>query len=198
MEVSVLACGTNMLQTVVQEQADTVLTYALDKGINLIVTSAAYRVIEPMVAEAVGDRRDEFHLATTTDHWSAKWARSDVENSLKVFRTDFIDIYQIGGISRPRGLELASAKGGAVEALGGQTRRKNRSDRHSRSRPTCFGEGDLDGALRHSPVLPEHSGARAMQRMPGMREDLSIQRIDHPHREERCAEHGLAPSVPIP
>jgi predicted aldo/keto reductase-like oxidoreductase len=117
MRVSVLACGTNMLGSLVQDQANAILNYALDKGINFIVTSAAYRVVETMIAEAVGHRRDEFYLATTTDHRSAKWAKADIENSLKIFKTDFIDVYQIGGITLQRALDLALDPRGAVEAL---------------------------------------------------------------------------------
>jgi len=94
-----------------------VLNYVLDKGINFIVTSAAYRVIEPMIAEAVAYRRDEFWLASTTDHRTAKWAKADIENSLKTFGTDFIDLYQVGGVAHQRALDLVLAPGGAMEAL---------------------------------------------------------------------------------
>jgi len=104
-----------MLGSLLQDQANAILNYALDKGINFIVTSAAYRVVETMITEAVGHRRDEFYLATTTDHRSAKWAKADIENSLKIFKTDFIDVYQIGEITLQRALDLALDPRGAVE-----------------------------------------------------------------------------------
>lgn len=117
MKVSVLGAGSNALSQYSQEQANIIYNYALDSGINFVVTSAAYNVVEPKIAEAIAERKDEFHLATTTDHRSAKYAQVDIENSLRLFKTDQIELYQVGGVRNQRAIDLALAPEGAMEAL---------------------------------------------------------------------------------
>jgi len=117
LSVSVLGAGSNALAEYSQEQAGFIYNYALDQGVNFIVTSAAYQVVEPKIAKAVADRKDEFCLATTTDHRGAKNAKADIENSLRLFRTDHIELYQVGGVRNQRAVDLALEPGGAMDAL---------------------------------------------------------------------------------
>jgi len=117
LRVSAIACGSNSLKAYSQEQANIAYNHAIDKGVNLILTSAAYGSVESMISEAVSHRRDDFYIATTTDHRSAEGAWRDIENSLRVFKTGYIDVYQVGGIRDQEGVDKVFASGGAMEAL---------------------------------------------------------------------------------
>lgn len=116
LKVSAVASGSH-IQRMPQEQCNIAYNYALDHGVNLIFTSAAYMVAEAKITAAVGHRRKEFHIVTTTDYRDAEHAAKQIDESLKIFKTDYIDIYNIGGIRKPEIIDQALAPGGALEAL---------------------------------------------------------------------------------
>jgi aryl-alcohol dehydrogenase-like predicted oxidoreductase len=106
MEVSVLGfggaeIGLNPNQT--QHDVDVLLNSALDSGLNLIDTAAAYKSSEKLIGEAVGKRRKEFYLITkcgalegfTRSDWSKKGILETVETSLRNLKTDYLDIVQL-------------------------------------------------------------------------------------------------------
>jgi len=115
--VSTLACGTH-IKPFSQEECDVFFNYALDRGINVIVTSAAYLTAEAKISRAVGHRRDDFVIATTTDYRDALEVGKEVDRSLGIFDTDHIDIYQIGAIHRRSDdLDRVLKPDGALRAL---------------------------------------------------------------------------------
>ena len=86
------------------------LNRALDLGINLIDSSAAYRWSEELIAKYVGHRRDEFIFATKcgsgrvlqpdgewvqTLDYSAKAIAPNIDRSLERLKTDHVDILLI-------------------------------------------------------------------------------------------------------
>lgn len=119
MRVSVLGCGTNALSTVSQEQANIVLNYALDKGINLVETGSkrTYGVIEEMVGRAIADRRDEIWIVNKSIALTAGEILRDVDQSLSSLMTDHIDLYQLGNIRFRNQLERVLAPNGALQGL---------------------------------------------------------------------------------
>ncbi len=88
-----------------QTQADVteLLNSALDAGLNLVDTAAAYKTSETMIGEAIGKRRKEFYLITkcgalegfTRFDWSKKGILETIEQSLRNFKTDYLDIAQL-------------------------------------------------------------------------------------------------------
>ena len=116
LKVSAVVSGSHISRTP-QEQCNVAYNHALDKGVNLIFTSAAYKVAEEKIAKAVGNRRDEFYIVTTTDYRSAERAGKEIDQSLKYFNTDYIDIYNIGGVRKPETIDQVLGPGGAMEAL---------------------------------------------------------------------------------
>ena len=117
LNVPVLACGSNLVWSTPQKVLDDVFNYAIDKGVNLFVTSAAYVIAEQKISIAIGHRRDDVFIATTTDHRSAKRARVDIVNSFKIFDTDYIDIYMIGGVRRMDTVDRIFSGDGVLKVL---------------------------------------------------------------------------------
>jgi len=106
MEVSALGfggaeIGYNDNQT--QEDVNTLLNSALDAGLNVIDTAAAYKVSEELIGNAVSKRRKDFYLLTkcgaldafTRFDWSKKGVLETIENSLRLLKTDYLDIAQL-------------------------------------------------------------------------------------------------------
>lgn len=106
MEVSVLGfggaeIGYNPNQT--QDDVNDLLNSALDAGLNVIDTAAAYKVSEELIGKAVSTRRSEFYLLTkcgaldafTRFDWSKKGILETIEQSLRALKTDHLDIAQL-------------------------------------------------------------------------------------------------------
>lgn len=83
------------------------LNSALDSGLNVIDTAAAYKTSEELIGKAVSDRRKEFYLLTkcgaldafTREDWSKKGILETIENSLRNLKTDYLDIAQLHSCS---------------------------------------------------------------------------------------------------
>jgi aryl-alcohol dehydrogenase-like predicted oxidoreductase len=130
MEVSVLGfggaeIGYNASQT--QEDVNLLLNSALDAGLNVIDTAAAYKTSEELIGKAVGKRRKEYYLLTkcgaldgfTREDWSKKGILETIVNSLRALKTDYLDIAQLHSCSMEilrqgdciEGLQRAQEKG---------------------------------------------------------------------------------------
>lgn len=83
------------------------LNSALDAGLNVIDTAAAYKTSEELIGKAVSSRRKEFYLLTkcgaldafTREDWSKKGILETIENSLRNLKTDYLDIAQLHSCS---------------------------------------------------------------------------------------------------
>lgn len=90
-----------------QETVEELLNSALDAGLNVIDTAAAYKTSEQLIGNAVGKRRREFFLLTkcgaldafTREDWSKKGILETIENSLRNLKTDYLDIAQLHSCS---------------------------------------------------------------------------------------------------
>jgi aryl-alcohol dehydrogenase-like predicted oxidoreductase len=123
MQVSVLGfggaeIGYNPNQT--QEDVNILLGSALDAGLNVIDTAAAYKTSEKMIGEAVGKRRKEYYLLTkcgaldgfARSDWSKKGILETIETSLRNLKTDYLDIAQLHSCD-----SVTLHRGEAIEAL---------------------------------------------------------------------------------
>lgn len=122
MEFSVLGFGGAEIGwsgETVEPVAD-LLNSALDAGLNVIDTAAAYKTSEQLIGAAIGDRRKDFYLLTkcgaldafTREDWSKKGILETIENSLRNLKTDHLDIAQLHSCSA----EILR-RGEAIEAL---------------------------------------------------------------------------------
>jgi aryl-alcohol dehydrogenase-like predicted oxidoreductase len=106
LEVSVLGFGGAEIgydDSQTQENVSQLLNAALDAGLNVIDTAAAYKTSEELIGEAVGKRRKDFYLLTkcgaldgfTRSDWSKKGILETIETSLRALKTDYLDIAQL-------------------------------------------------------------------------------------------------------
>jgi uncharacterized protein len=100
-----------------EDTAVALVRKAYDAGITLYDTANLYRDSEKKMGRALGDVRDKVILATKTVRRDGPGALEQLENSLRMLRTDYIDLYQLHQISHEEDLEKAVAPGGAMETL---------------------------------------------------------------------------------
>ena len=91
-------------------QAERVLNSALDAGITFLDTAECYGSSEELVGNAVSHRRDEYVLATKAGHvpqsstgepWTGETARDSIDNSLRLLKTDWVDLVQVHAYDIP-------------------------------------------------------------------------------------------------
>src|SRR5580658_6765705 len=115
-DVTILSYGAMELRgqprgpEIAEQDAGRLLNAVLDSGINLIDTSPDYGRSEELIGRYVGQRRDEFFLASKCGcllevpadarppyphDYSPANVRADVEQSLRRLRTDRLDLVQV-------------------------------------------------------------------------------------------------------
>ncbi|MCX7781303.1 MAG: aldo/keto reductase [Negativicutes bacterium] len=100
-----------------REEASAVLRRAYEKGINFYDTANAYRDSEQKIGDTFAGMRDQVIYATKTIKRDGPGAQEQLENSLRMLRTDYIDLYQLHQVSQERDWQAITAPGGALEAV---------------------------------------------------------------------------------
>jgi len=112
--VTALGYGAMELRNMEEQASVRLLNEVLESGITYIDTSPDYRLSETFIGKAIAHRRDEFYLATkcgchvdgrgnpqAPSHiWSHERLLANIEQSLRLLKTDHIDVWQLHG-TRP-------------------------------------------------------------------------------------------------
>jgi aryl-alcohol dehydrogenase-like predicted oxidoreductase len=108
-----------------------IINRAIDLGVNYIDTAAAYGRprdqskprwelngwSQTYIGEVMATRRKEVFLASKTDDRTRDGSLRLLEQSLKLLRTDHLDLWQLHNVMRDEQIEQIFAKDGAIEAL---------------------------------------------------------------------------------
>jgi aryl-alcohol dehydrogenase-like predicted oxidoreductase len=91
---------------------------ALDCGVTYLDTARSYRDgdDERVIGEAIAGRRHQIVLATKSGRRDALGAREELETSLRLLGTDYVDIWQLHHLNTAPEREQALGPGGALEA----------------------------------------------------------------------------------
>ena len=86
--------GALPIQRITKEEAAKLLRKAYDGGITYFDTARAYSDSEEKIGYALSDVRNHIYLATKTAATTAEGFWKDLETSLRLLKTDCIDVYQ--------------------------------------------------------------------------------------------------------
>ena len=102
-----------------EEDAYELINTSLNEGINYIDTAPSYAngLSEENIGEVMKTRRDETILATKTQRRDYDGVMREIEASLNRLKTDYIDIYQLHGLSNLGDVTSVLSENGAVKAL---------------------------------------------------------------------------------
>lgn len=98
-------------------EAVKILQYSLERGITFYDTANAYKDSEDKIGQAFSHCRTKVIIATKTGRRDAAGATAHLENSLRMFRSDYIDLYQLHQVSQEKDWQAITAPGGALEAV---------------------------------------------------------------------------------
>lgn len=108
------AFGALPIQRISKEQAALLLQKAYRAGITFFDTARAYSDSEEKIGYALHDVRAEITIATKTMATDADGFFADLEKSLCMLRTDYIDLYQF---HNPAACPMPGDKSGLYEAM---------------------------------------------------------------------------------
>lgn len=111
LSVTVLGYGAMELRSLPESEATPLMNAVLDQGINYIDTSPDYGSSEEYIGKAIAHRRNEYFLASkcgcnidpagkgkTPPHlWTRSQLLRNIENSLRLLKTDYLDVWQLHG-----------------------------------------------------------------------------------------------------
>ncbi|MCL2433008.1 MAG: aldo/keto reductase [Clostridia bacterium] len=117
LEVSLIGFGGLCLGELNIEQSQKAVDFALKSGINYFEAAPSYGNSQVNLGIAIESKRKDIFLACKTLERGGDKVRAELENSLKVLKTDYFDVYQLHGICNIEELETATAPGGALEAI---------------------------------------------------------------------------------
>ncbi len=116
LKISRLGFGGIPIQRIDAEGTKALMHRLVEEGINYIDSARGYTVSEEYLGYGLEGIRDKFVLATKSMARTKEAMAADIDTSLKNFRTDYIDLYQIHNPSMEQ-LDTVIAPGGALEAL---------------------------------------------------------------------------------
>ena len=162
LEISRTGFGALPIQRVSFDEAAALLNRAVDGGITYIDTARAYTDSEEKIGRALSGRRSEFHIATKTHAKTADAMVKDLETSLKLLKTDVIDVYQF---HNPPFVPLPGGEDGLYDAAvrareGGQ----NPLHRHHAALHRARRAGGRVRVVRYDSISLQPSGDRARDR----------------------------------
>jgi len=92
--VSKTSFGVLPLQRLPMDEAVRILRKAYDEGINYFDTANAYTDSEQKIGNALSDVRENIIISTKSGGTDKKTALAHIENSLRMLKTDYIDLFQ--------------------------------------------------------------------------------------------------------
>ncbi|MEA3441216.1 MAG: aldo/keto reductase [Chloroflexota bacterium] len=116
-ESSRIIFGAYALSKATQAEADQVLDLLLEFGVNHIDTAPMYGNAEKRIGAWMEVHRDDFFLATKSRSRTYKGAWGNLQRSLNQLRVDYVDLWQMHGLTNLAGWEKAMGPGGTLEAF---------------------------------------------------------------------------------
>jgi len=116
-QLSVLGFGGFVLKDATPAQADEWVRLAYNAGVTYFDVAPAYGKAEELLGAALEPFRKDVFLSCKTTQRKQAEAQADLENSLKVLRTDHFDLYQLHHVTTLAEVDAIFGPDGAIKTL---------------------------------------------------------------------------------
>ncbi len=118
-ELSIIGFGGIVATRMPQSEADRRVQVAYDRGVNYYDCAPSYAAGEAEIklGNALKDLRKSIFLAEKTGKRDAAGAQAELEQTLRRFHTDHVDLYQFHAVSSMEDVDKILAPGGAAETF---------------------------------------------------------------------------------
>jgi aryl-alcohol dehydrogenase-like predicted oxidoreductase len=115
--LSIIGMGGMLVMNVKQPQANNLVAEAFDRGINYFDVAPFYGDAQQRLGPALAPYRERSFLACKTDERSRRGAQEELEESLRLLKTDHFDLYQFHYLTTMDDVETVFGPGGAMETF---------------------------------------------------------------------------------
>lgn len=115
--LSIIGLGGIVVAKMPQEEANNMVSMAIDRGINYFDVAPTYMDAEERLGIALKGKRDSVFLACKTEKRTKEEAQKALENSLRLLQTDHFDLYQLHAMTTDEDFEIAMGPNGAMETF---------------------------------------------------------------------------------
>lgn len=98
LKINRIGFGGIPIQRVTQQDTNKIIDELINQGINFIDSARGYTVSEEYIGNAIEGKRDNFILASKSMSRTYEDMLKDVNITLKNFKTDYIDLYQLHNV----------------------------------------------------------------------------------------------------
>ena len=116
-QLSIIGLGGVVVMNEEPGEASNIVAEAVDRGVNYFDVAPSYGNAQERLGPALAPYRNKSFLACKTDALTKEAARTDLENSLKLLKTDHFDLYQFHALTKMADMEKALGPGGAIETM---------------------------------------------------------------------------------
>jgi len=116
-QLSIIGFGGIIVSGVEAGEASRYVGLAYDRGVNYYDVAPTYGNAQEMLGPALEPYRKDVFLACKTTQRTAAAARDELEESLRLLRTDRVDLYQIHSLNTREDLATVTGPGGALETF---------------------------------------------------------------------------------
>ena len=116
-KLSLLGFGGIIVTDTEQSEANNYVAEAIDGGINYFDVSPNYGNAQDRLGPALAGKRERIFLACKTERRTKVEAETELNQSLKILRTDHVDLYQLHAVKKMAEVETIFGPGGAMETL---------------------------------------------------------------------------------
>lgn len=116
-KLSLVGFGGFVLKNGTPDQATELVQLAYDAGVNYFDVAPAYGQAEELLGPALEPFRKDVFLSCKTAKRKQAEAQADLDNSLKVLRTDYLDLYQLHHVTALDEVETIFGPDGAMQTL---------------------------------------------------------------------------------
>jgi len=109
--------GAWALNNATQEKVINTLQILDSHGVNCIDTAPMYGNVEKIIGSSLTKKRKDYFIATKSRSRSYKGALKNLKQSLENLQVEYIDLWQMHGLTNPAGWKKAMEPDGALEAF---------------------------------------------------------------------------------
>jgi len=116
-KLSIIGFGGIVVMNEETAAANNIVAEAVDRGINYFDVAPSYGNAQERLGPALAPYRKNCFLACKTDGRMKEDSRADLEQSLKLLKTDHVDLYQFHALTKMTDLDKVLGPGGAMETM---------------------------------------------------------------------------------
>jgi aryl-alcohol dehydrogenase-like predicted oxidoreductase len=116
-QLSIIGFGGIVVMNETTGEASNIVAEAVDRGINYFDVAPSYGDAQERLGPALAPYRKNCFLACKTEGRSKDDSRTQLEESLRLLKTDHVDLYQFHALTKIAELDKVLGPGGAMETM---------------------------------------------------------------------------------